>query len=237
MEIKQAVFGELDAVTPGHAILASNTSSLSITEIGDATLRPEKVCGFHYFYPAVGPAAGRDRRGRRHRPRHDHRGGQLRPGDQQAADRLRRGPRLRRQPHPELAASARSGASRRSRASRSRRSTRRVGAANVAPMGPVLPHRPARPRHRLPRRRAPQRHLRRPLLRAQGHAPAGRRRASSAPRPAARASTRTASPTSPGDGDPPSRTSPSCCSAQALRRGLPGARGGRGHPRATSTSG
>ena len=52
MEIKQAVFAELDAVTPGHAILASNTSSLSITEIGDATLRPEKVCGFHYFYPA-----------------------------------------------------------------------------------------------------------------------------------------------------------------------------------------
>jgi enoyl-CoA hydratase/3-hydroxyacyl-CoA dehydrogenase len=52
MAIKQAVFAELDAVTPGHAILASNTSSLSITEIGDATLRPEKVCGFHYFYPA-----------------------------------------------------------------------------------------------------------------------------------------------------------------------------------------
>ena len=52
MEIKQAVFAELDALTPGHAILASNTSSLSITEIGDATLRPEKVCGFHYFYPA-----------------------------------------------------------------------------------------------------------------------------------------------------------------------------------------
>src|SRR6185312_3677106 len=53
MEIKQAVFAELDAVTPGHAILASNTSSLSITEIGDATLRPEKVVGFHYFYPAA----------------------------------------------------------------------------------------------------------------------------------------------------------------------------------------
>ncbi|MBX5443203.1 MAG: enoyl-CoA hydratase/isomerase family protein [Solirubrobacteraceae bacterium] len=52
MEIKQAVFAELDAVTPGHAILASNTSSLSITEIGDATLRPDKVCGFHFFYPA-----------------------------------------------------------------------------------------------------------------------------------------------------------------------------------------
>src|ERR687887_2248002 len=52
MEIKQAVFAELDAVTPGHAILASNTSSLSISEIGDATLRPDKVVGFHYFYPA-----------------------------------------------------------------------------------------------------------------------------------------------------------------------------------------
>jgi enoyl-CoA hydratase/3-hydroxyacyl-CoA dehydrogenase len=52
MEIKQAVFAELDAATPGHAILASNTSSLSISEIADATLRPEKVVGFHYFYPA-----------------------------------------------------------------------------------------------------------------------------------------------------------------------------------------
>jgi len=52
MEIKQAVFRELDAATPGHAILASNTSSLSITEIGEATLRPDKVVGFHFFYPA-----------------------------------------------------------------------------------------------------------------------------------------------------------------------------------------
>jgi len=46
------VFAELDACTPGHAILASNTSSLSITEMGMATLRPEQVVGFHYFYPA-----------------------------------------------------------------------------------------------------------------------------------------------------------------------------------------
>jgi enoyl-CoA hydratase/3-hydroxyacyl-CoA dehydrogenase len=52
MEVKRAVFGELDAVTPGHAILASNTSSLSITEIGEATNRPDQVVGFHYFYPA-----------------------------------------------------------------------------------------------------------------------------------------------------------------------------------------
>jgi 3-hydroxyacyl-CoA dehydrogenase len=52
MQIKQAVFAELDAVTPGHAILASNTSSLSITEMAEATSRPDKVCGFHFFYPA-----------------------------------------------------------------------------------------------------------------------------------------------------------------------------------------
>jgi 3-hydroxyacyl-CoA dehydrogenase len=52
MQIKQAVFAELDALTPGHAILASNTSALSITEIGEATSRPDRVVGFHYFYPA-----------------------------------------------------------------------------------------------------------------------------------------------------------------------------------------
>jgi enoyl-CoA hydratase/3-hydroxyacyl-CoA dehydrogenase len=52
MAIKQAVFREIDAATPGHAILSSNTSSLSITEIGEATLRSDKVVGFHFFYPA-----------------------------------------------------------------------------------------------------------------------------------------------------------------------------------------
>jgi 3-hydroxyacyl-CoA dehydrogenase len=52
MEIKQAVFAELDEVTPGHALLASNTSALSISEIGSATGRPDQVVGFHFFYPA-----------------------------------------------------------------------------------------------------------------------------------------------------------------------------------------
>ena len=55
MEIKHAVFAELDAATPGHAILASNTSGLSITEIGDAVNddRRPKVVGFHFFWPAA----------------------------------------------------------------------------------------------------------------------------------------------------------------------------------------
>ena len=52
MEIKQAVLAELDTLTPGHAILASNTSALSISEMADATSRPDKVVGFHFFYPA-----------------------------------------------------------------------------------------------------------------------------------------------------------------------------------------
>ncbi len=52
MEVKQAVFAQLDVITPGHAILASNTSSLSISEMAMATTRPEKVVGFHFFYPA-----------------------------------------------------------------------------------------------------------------------------------------------------------------------------------------
>jgi 3-hydroxyacyl-CoA dehydrogenase len=52
IEVKQAVFEELDAVTPGRAILASNTSALSITELGEVTSRPDKVVGFHFFYPA-----------------------------------------------------------------------------------------------------------------------------------------------------------------------------------------
>jgi 3-hydroxyacyl-CoA dehydrogenase len=52
MAIKHEVFADLDAATPGHAILASNTSGLSITEIADITQRPDKVVGFHFFWPA-----------------------------------------------------------------------------------------------------------------------------------------------------------------------------------------
>jgi len=52
MQIKQTVFAELDEVTPGHAILASYTSSLAITEMALATGRPDRVVGFHFFYPA-----------------------------------------------------------------------------------------------------------------------------------------------------------------------------------------
>ena len=52
IDLKRRVFAELDESTPGHAVLASNTSSLSIGEMGRATSRPDKVVGFHYFFPA-----------------------------------------------------------------------------------------------------------------------------------------------------------------------------------------
>jgi enoyl-CoA hydratase/3-hydroxyacyl-CoA dehydrogenase len=51
MDLKKKVFAKLDEVTPPHAILASNTSALSITEMGRATRRPDKVAGMHFFSP------------------------------------------------------------------------------------------------------------------------------------------------------------------------------------------
>ncbi|MCL5264008.1 MAG: 3-hydroxyacyl-CoA dehydrogenase family protein [Chloroflexi bacterium] len=52
IEIKKAVFAELDQVCPGQTILASNTSALSISEMASATKRPDKIVGFHFFNPA-----------------------------------------------------------------------------------------------------------------------------------------------------------------------------------------
>jgi enoyl-CoA hydratase/3-hydroxyacyl-CoA dehydrogenase len=51
MELKKQVFAKLDSTAPPHAILASNTSTLSITEMGNVTKRPEKVAGMHFFNP------------------------------------------------------------------------------------------------------------------------------------------------------------------------------------------
>ena len=51
MDIKQSIFKELDQIAPAHAILATNTSSLPITEIAAVTKRPEKVIGMHFMNP------------------------------------------------------------------------------------------------------------------------------------------------------------------------------------------
>jgi 3-hydroxybutyryl-CoA dehydrogenase len=51
MDLKKRIFADLDRICPPHAILASNTSSLSITEIASATKRGDKVLGLHFFNP------------------------------------------------------------------------------------------------------------------------------------------------------------------------------------------
>ena len=52
MQIKKQIFAELDEICGEDAILATNTSSLSITEVASATKRPDKVIGMHFFNPA-----------------------------------------------------------------------------------------------------------------------------------------------------------------------------------------
>ncbi len=53
LELKKSVFAELDKFAPKHAILASNTSNISVSEIASATQRPDKVIGYHFFNPAL----------------------------------------------------------------------------------------------------------------------------------------------------------------------------------------
>jgi len=52
LELKREVFAELDRVTRPEAVLATNTSALSVAEIAEATTRPERVVGMHFFNPA-----------------------------------------------------------------------------------------------------------------------------------------------------------------------------------------
>lgn len=52
MELKRDIFRVLDAAAPPHTLLASNTSSLSISAIAEATQRPDRVLGLHFFNPA-----------------------------------------------------------------------------------------------------------------------------------------------------------------------------------------
>jgi 3-hydroxybutyryl-CoA dehydrogenase len=52
LELKRQVFAEVDRVTRPDAVLATNTSALSVSEIAEATTRPERVIGMHFFNPA-----------------------------------------------------------------------------------------------------------------------------------------------------------------------------------------
>ncbi len=52
MDIKRALYSQLDELCPAEVVFASNTSSLSITEMANATKRPDRVIGMHFFNPA-----------------------------------------------------------------------------------------------------------------------------------------------------------------------------------------
>ena len=52
LDLKRELFAELDRVTRSNAILATNTSALSVSEIAEATERPQRVVGMHFFNPA-----------------------------------------------------------------------------------------------------------------------------------------------------------------------------------------
>jgi len=51
MDLKRSIFAEVDAAAPGHAVLATNTSSLSIGQIAEATSDPSRLLGLHFFNP------------------------------------------------------------------------------------------------------------------------------------------------------------------------------------------
>ncbi|WP_436931954.1 3-hydroxyacyl-CoA dehydrogenase NAD-binding domain-containing protein [Halosimplex halobium] len=53
MDVKKDVYGELEEYAPDEAIFATNTSSLSVTELSEVTERPEQFCGMHFFNPPV----------------------------------------------------------------------------------------------------------------------------------------------------------------------------------------
>ena len=158
---------------PGHAILASNTSSLSVTEMAQATSRPDRVVGFHFFYPAsvmrlIEVIEGDDTSLETVQAAVN-----FAQAIRKTRDPLRRGAGIRGEPDPELERVRAVARHRRRPGPTSRRSTGSWLSQGRAGR-PVLSVRPTRARHRPARRRAPSRLLRRSLLRTRADARAGR---------------------------------------------------------------
>ena len=87
LEVKQKLFGELEAVIAPDAILASNTSSIRIASIARSLKHRDRVCGMHYFNPVPLMKLGRGHPRRRHRAV----GGRRHGGTGQAPDPRSRG--------------------------------------------------------------------------------------------------------------------------------------------------
>ncbi len=101
LAIKKSIFAKLDGIVRDDAILATNTSSLSVTEISTANSMPGRVIGVHFFNPAPGAEPRRDHPHRRHRACRPRAGAGRAARPRQEPGRLRRQGRLHRQ-HPAL---------------------------------------------------------------------------------------------------------------------------------------
>ena len=53
LEVKRSIFHDLDEFAPAHAVLASNSSTIGISKIADATRRPDRCLNMHFFYPVL----------------------------------------------------------------------------------------------------------------------------------------------------------------------------------------
>ena len=124
LAVKQAVLREVEAVARPTCVFASNTSTIPIARIAEASRRPETVVGMHFFSPVHRMPLLEVIVGGAHGARDDGDGGRIRPEDGQDRHRRARSPRLLRQPHP-VAVHERGGPPARRRARRSRRSTGR----------------------------------------------------------------------------------------------------------------
>ena len=100
-DVKQAIYKELCPHLAPNAILATNTSSISITRLAAATDRPEKFLGVHFMNPGAGDATCRTGARHRDRRRDVQRGQKSLRSARQGNLGFRRLPRLHRQPHPD----------------------------------------------------------------------------------------------------------------------------------------
>ena len=208
MEIKQQVYAELDAVTPGprdprlqHLVALDHRDGRRDPAAGEGRRLP-------LLLPGLGDAAGRDHRGRGHRPRGRPGRLQLRPGDPKQPITCGEVPgfvvnRILNSAVGEIwRAQEEQGLSIKKIDEAVARGERRAD-------GPVLPRRPARPRHGPPRRRAPAASPTATRSTSTRGCRSWSPTASSARRPAAAASTRTASRRSRATPSPTARRSPS----------------------------
>jgi hypothetical protein len=101
LEAKRGLFARLDQITRPHVILSSNTSSISITLLGAATTRPDKVLGHALHEPGAADDAGGVDPRTGHVARVDARGDRALHAAEQDGGRSGRLSRLHRQPHPD----------------------------------------------------------------------------------------------------------------------------------------